>query len=100
MKLKGLVLLLMSTMAGIANARMASAEVPEGVWLIKGEAAVQIFDCNGLLCGRLLWLQTPYDPQGQLKRDKWNPDPALRQRELCGLILIWDLRSTWPQPLG
>ena len=96
MRLKGLVLLLMSTMAGIANAHMASAQVPEGVWLIREEAAVQIFDCNGLLCGRILWLQTPHDPQGQLKRDKRNPDPALRQRELCGLTLIWDLRSTGP----
>ena len=96
MKLKGLVLLLMSTMAGIVNAHIAAAEVPEGVWLIKGEVAVQIFDCNGLLCGRILWLQTPHDPQGQPKRDKRNPDPALRQRVLCGLTLIWDLRSTGP----
>lgn len=83
-------------MAGIANAHMASAEVPQGVWLIDGEAAVQIFDCNGLLCGRLRWLQTADDPQGQLKRDKRNPDPALRQRELCGLTLIWGLRPTGP----
>jgi hypothetical protein len=39
-------------------------------------------------------LQTPYDPHGQPKRDKRNPDPALRQRELCGLTLIWGLHST------
>jgi uncharacterized protein (DUF2147 family) len=96
MKLKSLVLLLISTMAGIANAHIASAEVPEGVWLIKGEAAVQIFECNSLLCGRILWLQAPHDSQGQLKRDKRNPDPALRQRELCGLTVIRDLRSTGP----
>jgi hypothetical protein len=32
----------------------ASANGPEGVWLIEGEAAVQIFDCRGLLCGRIL----------------------------------------------
>lgn len=81
-------------MAGIANAPMASAEAPQGVWLIDGEAAVQIFDCNDLLCGRLLWLQTPHDPQGQLKRDNKNPDRALQQRELCGVTLIWNLRST------
>jgi hypothetical protein len=55
MKLRSLVLLLVSTMAGIAHARVASGEVPQGVWLVKGEAAVQIFDCNGLLCGRILW---------------------------------------------
>ena len=96
MKLNSLVLLLISTMAGIANAHIASAEVPEGVWLIKGEAAVQIFECNSLLCGRILWLQAPHDSQGQLKRDKRNPDPALRQRELCGLTVIRDLRSTGP----
>ena len=96
MKLKSLVLLLGSTMAGVVNAHIASAEVPEGVWLIKGEAAVQIFGCNGLLCGRILWLQAPNNSQGQLKRDKRNPDPALRQRELCGLTVIRDLRSTAP----
>ena len=96
MKLKSLVLLLASTMAGIAHAHTASAEVPEGVWLIKGKAAVQIFDCKGLLCGRILWLQAPHDSQGQLKRDMKNPDSALRQRELCGLTVIWDLRSSGP----
>jgi uncharacterized protein (DUF2147 family) len=96
MKLRRLVLVLILAMAGIANAHIASAEVPEGVWLIKGEAAVQIFDCNGLLCGRILWLQAPHDSQGQLKRDKRNPDPVLRQRDLCGLTVIRDLRSTGP----
>lgn len=96
MKLKCLALLLASTMAGIAHAHTSSAEVAEGVWLVDGEAAVQIFDCNSLLCGRLLWLQTPRDAQGQLKRDKRNPDPALRQRPLCGLTVIRDLRSSGP----
>jgi uncharacterized protein (DUF2147 family) len=38
----------------------------------------------------------PRDPEGQLKRDKRNPDPALRQRELCGLTVIRDLRSSGP----
>jgi hypothetical protein len=33
----------------------ALAAVPEGVWLIDGRAAVQIFDCSGQLCGRILW---------------------------------------------
>jgi uncharacterized protein (DUF2147 family) len=32
------------------------AATPEGVWLIDGKAAVQIFDCRGLLCGlTILW---------------------------------------------
>lgn len=72
----------------------AWATVPEGVWLMDAKAAVQIFDCDGLLCGRILWLQIPRDPQGQLIRDKNNPDPALRQRQLCGLTILWGLRPT------
>ena len=39
---------------------------------------------------------TPRDPQGQLDLDKKNPDPALRQRPLCGLTIFWSLRSTGP----
>jgi uncharacterized protein (DUF2147 family) len=96
MKLKSLVLLLVSAMAGIAHAHTASAEAPEGVWLVNGEAAVQLFECNSLLCGRILWLQAPRDSRGQLKRDTRNPDPTLRQRELCGLTVIRDMRSTGP----
>lgn len=96
MKRTALVLLLASAMAGIAPAPPASAEAPQGVWLINGQAAVQIFDCQGLLCGRILWLEFPDDPQGRLKRDNKNPDPALRQRELCGLNVIWNLRPTGP----
>jgi uncharacterized protein (DUF2147 family) len=78
----------------------AWAAVPEGVWLIDGKAAVQIFGCGGLLCGRILWLQTPRDPQGQMNRDKNNPNPALRQRPLCGLTVLWGLRSTNPGQWG
>ncbi|MDA8051762.1 MAG: DUF2147 domain-containing protein [Rhodospirillales bacterium] len=67
----------------------ASATVPQGVWLMERRVAVQIFDCAGLLCGRILWLRFPRDPEGPLVRDKDNPDPALRQRPLCGLAIIW-----------
>jgi uncharacterized protein (DUF2147 family) len=71
----------------------ASAAVPEGVWLIDGRVAVQTFDCGGLLCGRILWLLVARDPQGDLSRDRYNPDPALRQRRLCGLTIFWALHA-------
>ena len=86
------VLLFAAAVAGIAPA--ASAGTPQGVWLIDGEAAVQIFDCEGMLCGRIVWLQLPHDLDGKLKRDKKNPDPALRERELCGMKVISNLRPT------
>jgi uncharacterized protein (DUF2147 family) len=91
-----MLLLVAATMAGVTGAPMASGKGPQGVWLIEGQAAVQIDDCNGLLCGRLRWLQAPHDADGKLKRDKRNPDPAMRQRELCGLTLLWDLHSAGP----
>jgi len=70
-----------------------SATVLDGVWLMPSRVALQIFDCGGLLCGRIVWLQHPRNPAGQLVRDKKNPDPALRERPLCGRTVLWDLRS-------
>jgi uncharacterized protein (DUF2147 family) len=75
---------------------LASAGIPQGVWLIDNEVAVQVFDCSNLLCGRVLWLSIPRDPQGRLVLDKKNPDPALRQRPLCGLTIFWGLRPAGP----
>jgi uncharacterized protein (DUF2147 family) len=89
-------LLIAALMFLVVLCSMAWAAVP-GVWLIDGKAAAQIFDCSSLLCGRILWLQTPRDPQGQLKRDRNNRDPALRQRGLCGLTVLWGLRPAGPE---
>lgn len=74
----------------------ASAGIPQGVWLIDNEVAIQVFDCRNLLCGRVLWLLIPRDPQGRLVLDKKNPQPALQQRPLCGLTIFWGLRSSGP----
>jgi uncharacterized protein (DUF2147 family) len=75
---------------------LASVGIPQGVWLIDNEIAIQIFDCSNLLCGRIVWLSIPRDPQGRLVLDKKNPDPALRQRPLCGLTIFWGLRPDGP----
>jgi uncharacterized protein (DUF2147 family) len=53
-----------------------------------------MFDCNGQMCGRIRWLQKARDTQHQPVRDKKNPDPALQQRQLCGLTIITGLRPT------
>jgi hypothetical protein len=79
---------------------LTSTGLPEGVWLIDNEVAVQIFDCNNLLCGRVLWLLIPRDAQGRLVLDNKNPEPSLRRRPLCGLTIFWGLRGAgldrWP----
>ena len=74
-----------------------SAAVPaDGAWMVDGTgAAVQIFDCSGQLCGRIVWLRMARDSVGRLARDDKNRDPAFRQRPLCGLTVLQGL-----QPAG
>ena len=44
--------------AAVLGAGSASAAGPAGVWLDHtGRGAVEITDCGGRLCGRLIWLQ-------------------------------------------
>ena len=89
--MRGAVLAAVVIMLLTAPRGTALAVVPEGVWLIDGRVAVQTFDCNGLLCGRVLWLLVPRDLQGQPRRDRNNPDPAMRERLVCGLTIFWGL---------
>src|SRR6516162_8074183 len=67
------------------HSRSASSEVPEGTWMFANRVALQIFECTGQLCGRIVWLLRPRTPAGQPDLDTLNPDPSLRQRHLCGL---------------
>ncbi len=71
----------------------ATAAVVPGTWLMGEKVAIQIFPCSDMQCGRVAWLKAPRDHQGMLKHDKLNPDPALRQRQVCGQTVIWNLRS-------
>jgi uncharacterized protein (DUF2147 family) len=77
-----------------ASAASLSVSIPQGVWLMDGKVAVGIFDCSNKMCGRILWLLVPRDPQGRLQHDKKNPNPALRSRPLCGLTILWNLQPT------
>ena len=44
--------------------------------------------------GRVVWLKKSLDSEGLPKRDILNPDPALRQRQVCGPTIIWNLRPS------
>jgi uncharacterized protein (DUF2147 family) len=81
----------------VSGPRPAAADVPAGTWLLANRVAVEIFECSGLLCGRIVWLLRPRTPAGQPDLDHLNPDPALRQRLLCGLTIIWGLRPDGPE---
>ena len=89
-------LLIVAMVLPAAARASAPTRVPQGIWLYQGKAAVQIFDCGGLMCGRIQWLLVPRNALGQLDRDYHNPDPALRQRQLCGVKMIWNLHPDGP----
>ena len=79
-------------MALTASSANAQGAAPDGQWLIDGKAAVQLYDCDGRLCGRITGLVFHNPPGQRFDHDKRNPNPALRRRRLCGLTILRGLR--------
>lgn len=78
--------------SNVANAAEAS---PLGLWWAEGGAAqVEIAPCDEGLCGRVIWLRSPFDENGCPMRDEHNPVQALRGRELVGVELLRGLRRS------
>ncbi len=68
---------------------------PTGLWWADGGAAqVEIVHCGDALCGKVVWLRSPFDLNGCPLRDEKNPDPALRGRNVLGLQLLHGLRRS------
>jgi len=64
-----------------------------GTWVMdNGKVTVRIDNCGGGLCGTIVGLQKPFDKNGRPKRDKDNPDPALRDRPVIGLTILQNLK--------
>jgi uncharacterized protein (DUF2147 family)/surface polysaccharide O-acyltransferase-like enzyme len=71
------------------------AASPLGLWYAEGGAArVEITACGEALCGRVVWLRSPFDENGCELRDRQNPDPVLRDRPLVGLEILYGLERT------
>lgn len=70
-----------------------ASPAPVGVWIDHtGRGAVEIMQCGQDLCGRIVWMQQPLDNRGQPLRDELNEDRRLRDRPICGLQIIGDLK--------
>jgi uncharacterized protein (DUF2147 family) len=73
----------------IAPAHAWAQMAAVGQWLTAdGEARVDTFDCQGTLCGRIVWLKQPVDESGRVRRDTANEDAELRIRPILGLPLL------------
>ena len=88
--------------AAVAVASDPGADAVLGLWAtepdaVDGNAHVEVYLEDGRYHGRLVWLEKPrYNPDdrmaGQPKVDRENPDPALRERPLEGLVMMQGFR--------
>ena len=78
----------------------AFAADPLGTWLTgdkKGK--VRIVNCGGAICGSLVWIDEPLDPETKKpKIDKRNADASKQSRPLLGIPIVLNMKpSSTPQ---
>ena len=78
----------------LAGADGALAADPTGVWLTQtGTSRIRVADCGGALCGTIIWLKEPNDPDtGKPKTDKNNSDASKRSRPLLGVQIVLGMK--------
>lgn len=96
-QLSGGLLRLVTALAGaIVCYAPASADPREaGIWYDDtGKGAVKIEICTPTtLCGKIYWLKEPTTATGEPKTDRYNPEPSMRTRPICGLPVLGDLEQ-------
>lgn len=88
-------MVLAGALAACAGAAQAGGTAL-GDWMTQGGSAkVHIAPCGPTLCGAVVWMKTPNDPEtGKPQKDNKNPDPALRERPAIGLQIIRGMKAT------
>ncbi|MEE8311207.1 MAG: DUF2147 domain-containing protein [Candidatus Binatia bacterium] len=77
----------------------AAGQDPRGVWWAEGGAArVEILDCGRRLCGRVVWLRSPFGMDGCPLLDVHNPHADLRERPVLGIDILTDLEPENGRP--
>jgi uncharacterized protein (DUF2147 family) len=80
----------MALLLGMAATPALAADAGvNGIWLDQsGRGGIDIQSCGDKLCGNLVWLKEPLNPQGKPKTDIHNPDTALQSRPLCDVPIL------------
>lgn len=82
---------------GLLAPAVVHAHALQGLWWVQErDATVRIESYRGALCGRIEWVRDSLDSRGQLRRDRKNPDPALRDRVMRDLVIVSDLVPASP----
>jgi uncharacterized protein (DUF2147 family) len=93
---------MMSTRAALIASALSLGNIPAGAagivgnWLTEnGRSRVRIADCGGALCGTIVWLKEPNDPEtGKPKTDKNNADAGQRSRALIGVPIVLGMKPS------
>lgn len=91
-------IMIMLTVCSYAAENEADAII--GEWYTEGEeSVVEIYKCGDAYCGKIIWIIEPTYPDGTNKRDKNNPDEALRDRPIVGMDIVSGFehsrKNTW-----
>ncbi len=70
-----------------------------GVWTNEdNKVHIEFTQYGNNYSAKLIWMAKPNDENGNSKKDKNNSDPKLRDRQLIGVPIIWNLKfqnSKW-----
>ena len=86
--------LALAAVLALTGSEGALAADPNGVWLTQtGGSRIRLADCAGALCGTIVWLKEPNDPDtGKPKLDKNNSDASKRSRPLIGVQIVLGMK--------
>jgi len=63
-----------------------------GTWLVGDkDAQIEIYNCgDNTYCGKIVWLESPNDDNGNPRKDVNNTDASLADRPIMGIMLMKD----------
>ena len=63
----------------------------EGDWYTENnDAIIKIYKDGNTLSGKITWMKTPNDENGNPKTDPENPDEKLKSRKRLGMIMMYN----------
>ena len=87
MRLAGLFIFLF-LITGIFSLRAQEKLLGSKWYTPEKDAKIKFYKKNDEYFGKIVWLEEPYNDQGELKKDTENPDPEKRDRTIKGLELF------------
>ncbi len=77
-----------------AKAQCDASDLIGKWWTTDWKSKVEIYKKDGKYYGDIVWMKNPRTEDGELKRDKNNPDPDKRDRTIRGLTIFKDMECT------